>query len=170
MEEAAKEILAKLEEHLRYVDESALVILKGHLVIEETLGEIISTFVFHGEHLEGARITFPQKVAIARTMSLDEHANEMWQLVLAINGLRNELAHALQSPKRVAKTKALIGLHKKLGGITATADGMEVPEHVLLSFSITYSLGFLSGFLEEVRRFRSILAGMDPYLNPHRHK
>jgi len=38
MEEAAKEIHAKLEEHLCYVDENALVILKGHLVIEGTLG------------------------------------------------------------------------------------------------------------------------------------
>ena len=170
MEAAAKEILAKLEEHLRYVDESALVILKGHLVIEETLGEIISTFVFHGEHLEGARITFAQKVAIARTMSLDEHNNEMWNLVLAINSLRNELAHALQSPKRVAKTTALIELHKKLGGSVTTPDGKEVPEHVLLSFAVSYSLGFLSGFIEEVRRFRSMLDGMDKIANPHRLK
>jgi len=52
MEEASKKIFAKLVEHLRYVDESALVILRGHLIIEETLSEIISTFVFHGEHLE----------------------------------------------------------------------------------------------------------------------
>ena len=37
------------------MDESAVVILKGHLIIEETLGEIISTFVFHGEHIEEAR-------------------------------------------------------------------------------------------------------------------
>ena len=170
METAAKEILARLEEHLRYVDESVLVILKGHLVIEEALSEIISTFVFHGEHLEGARITFAQKVAIARSMSLDEHNNEMWQLVLAINSLRNELAHALHSPKRVAKTTALIELHKKLKGSTATSNGNEVPEHVLLSFAVSFSLGFLSGFIEEVRRFKSMLDGMDRVVNPHRYK
>ncbi len=170
METAAKEILAKLEEHLRYVDESALVILKGHLVIEEALNEIIRTFVFHSEQLEGARISYAQKVALARSMSLDEHNNEMWQLVLAVNSLRNELAHALTSPKRVTKTKALIDLHKKLRGSTTVADGSEVPEHVLLSFAVTYALGFLSGFIEEVRRFRSMLDGMDKFVNPHRYK
>jgi len=170
METAAKEILAKLEQHLRHVDESALVILRGHLVVEEALSEIIGTFVFHSEQLESARITFAQKVAIARSMSLDEHNNEMWQLVLAVNSLRNELAHALDSPKRVNKTKALIDLHKKLGGAMTIADGSEVPEHVLLSFAVSYSLGFLSGFIEEVRRLRSMLDEMDKFVNPHRHK
>jgi hypothetical protein len=170
MAEAAKEILTKLEEHLRFVDESALVVLKGHLVIEETLGEIISTFVFHGEYLEEARLTFAQKVAVARTMSLDEHENEMWQLIVAINSLRNDLAHSLQSPKRATKTKALIDLHKKLGGTVKMPDGKEVPEHVVLSFTISFSLGFLSGFVEEVRRFRSTVDELDKIANPHRHK
>ena len=36
-------------------------------------------------------------------MSLDEHANSLWELVLAVNGLRNELAHALNSEKRQHK-------------------------------------------------------------------
>jgi hypothetical protein len=169
MSEAAKAVLQKLEENLRFVDESALVILKGHLIIEETLTEIISTFVFHAEQLEGARLSFSQKVAIARSMSLDEHNNEMWQLIAAINRLRNELAHALSSPKRVEKTKALLNLHEKLGGIMTT-DEKETPEHILLSFSVTYSLGFLSGFLEEVRRFKSMLEDMDRIVNPHRHQ
>lgn len=97
---ASKEILGKLEEHLRYVDESAQVILKGHLVIEETLSEIISTFVFHDEYLEGARLSFAQKLAIARTMSLDEHGNEMWQLIAALNSLRMNL-HILFSRQNV---------------------------------------------------------------------
>lgn len=170
MDAAAKEILAKLEQHLQHVDESALVILKGHLVVEEALSEIIGTFVFHGELLDGAHITFAQKVAIARSMSLDDHNNEMWQLVLAVNSLRNELAHALDSPKRVKKTKALIDLHKNLGGSMTMADGSEVPEHLLLSFTVSYSLGFLSGFIEEVRRFRSVIDEMDKFVNPHRYK
>lgn len=170
MSEAAKEILAKLEEHMRFVDESALVVLKGHLVIEETLGEIISTYVFHAEHLEQARLGFAQKVAIARTMSLDEHNNDMWQLIVAINGLRNELAHSLQPPMRAQKTQTLIDLHKKLGGCVQTSDFKDLPEHIVLSFVISYALGFLSGFVEEVRRFRTFVDGMDKVVNPHRHK
>lgn len=170
METALQEIRTKFEEHLAHMDESALVILKGHLVIEETLTEIIDTFVHHGEQLEGARLTFAQKVALARSMSLDEYNNEMWQLVLAVNSLRNEMAHALQSSKRVTKTKALLDLHKSLGGQWSMSDGSTPPEHILLSFALSYSLGFLSGFVEEVRRFRSRLDEIDRLVNPHRHK
>jgi len=170
MKAAAQEIKAKLEASLQHVDESAVVLLKGHLIIEEALNEIIGTFVFHSEQLDKVRISFAQKVAIARAMSLDEHENEMWQLILAVNSLRNELAHSLNSPKRQKKTKALIDLQKKLRGQTTAPDGSEVPEHVILSFVVAFSLGFLSGFIEEVRRFRAWLDEMEKIINPHRHK
>ena len=35
----------------------------------------------------------------------------MWEIALRLNSLRNELAHSLQSQKRVAKTQAVIDVY-----------------------------------------------------------
>lgn len=56
----------KFEQHLQYVDDIALIVLKGHLIIEEVLDSIISRFVFHSEYLDRASLRFAQKVNIAR--------------------------------------------------------------------------------------------------------
>jgi hypothetical protein len=61
-------------------DDEALIVLKGHLVIEERITATIERFVFHPEHLEKARLTFAHKIAIARSMSLDESDSPMWRL------------------------------------------------------------------------------------------
>ena len=37
----------------------------------------IEKFVFHPEHLEKARLTFAHKIAIARSMSLDESDSQI---------------------------------------------------------------------------------------------
>jgi hypothetical protein len=70
----------KIEEHFAQVDETVLVVLKGHLLIEEALDTIISRFVFHPEFIQAANLRFAQKLSIARSISLDEHNNEMWGL------------------------------------------------------------------------------------------
>jgi len=92
----------------------------------------------------------------------------MWQLAIAINSLRNELAHSLQSEKRQRKTKALIELYSK-----HNKDHFELhknePEHVILLWAVTLLMGFLGAFEEEGDRFRSLVNEMDLIVNPHRH-
>ncbi|MDT8376023.1 MAG: hypothetical protein RQ867_04700 [Mariprofundaceae bacterium] len=166
-----KEMLEKMQEHMASVDQGALIILKGHLLIEEVLSEIISKFVFHPEQLDGACLGYPQKVALARSMSLDEHNNEMWQLINSINGLRNELAHSLRSPKRDKKENALIDIYLKQGGLKPnTQDEREPPKHHLFSYAIALCLGYLAEFVAEVERFRGVIDEVDRLMNPHRHK
>src|SRR5690349_1914719 len=92
MREVNTRNLNRLIEQMGHIDELALVVLKGHLLLEEQLERIISKFLLHPEYLERANLRFAQKVALARTMSLDEQENSMWELLLAVNGLRNELA------------------------------------------------------------------------------
>jgi hypothetical protein len=171
LSDAAKKQLEKLHAHMTYIDESALIILKGHLIVEEALGEVISRFVHHSEYLEGSRLTFAQKLAIARTMSLDDHVHEMWPMVTAINSLRNSLAHSLDSPKRAERTKALMDLYFKQGGVVPKLkNGKDAPEAAALSMAFAMCLGFLASAIEEVKRFRSMVESMDKVANPHRHK
>src|SRR6516165_6996081 len=140
--------LQRLTEQMRHIDEFALVVLKGHLVLEEQLERIISKFLFHPECLEAANLRFAQRVALARTMSLDEHDNLMWELLLAVNGLRNELAHALHSEKRQRKLDRVKALY------LAESDAPEreiadCPDHELAAYAIALILGFLGACEEE---------------------
>ena len=143
---------------MKHIDELALVVLKGHLLLEEQLERILGKFLFHPEYLEGANLRFAQKVALARCMSLDEHANSLWELVLAVNGLRNELAHALNSEKRQHKFDRLKALYMVENEVSAV-EASHCPDHELAAHTIAFILGFLGSFEEEViagRRGRSL--------------
>jgi hypothetical protein len=156
-QEKSARIQKLAEELFGHVDETAQIVLKGHLLIEESLESIISTFVFHPEFVEMAKLSFAQKLSIARAMSLNEHENEMWEIAAKLNSLRNEIAHKLYSPKRVAKTKALIELYLRLSADMPESDTLnEHEERVLLSFAVVLFLGFLKGFQAEIDRRRLI--------------
>lgn len=160
----------KFEEHFATVDETAQIVLKGHLLIEEALDTILSKFVFHPEFIESASLRFAQKIDLARSVSLDEHNNEMWELVKAINSLRNELSHSLKSQKREKKTKRVIELY--LGQLN-NAEMAELHknqrEEVLLLWATSFFLGFLTSFEAEVDRFKRLVNTLDHAANPHRH-
>ena len=51
-------------------DVAAMTLLKGHLVLEEKITSSIEKFVFDAEALENARLSFSQKVSIARSIHL----------------------------------------------------------------------------------------------------
>src|SRR5688500_14272598 len=82
------------------VDGLTLLVLKGHLFLERRLQTIIDLFVHHPERLRAVNLTFVEKVAIARSLSLEQDGSSIWSLILAINTLRNDIAHALDSEKR----------------------------------------------------------------------
>lgn len=171
MPEPLEEMRQRIEEQFRHVDETAVVVLKGHLLIEEALDTIISKFVHHAAFIEEARLRFAQKIAVARSMSLDEHENGMWDIAIKLNSLRNDLAHALDSPKRAGKTQAVIDLYYREINDPAHRDMMkDQPEHVVLFHAIGFFLGFLSTFQGEVNRFREHVDALDFIVNPHRRK
>lgn len=161
----------RVQEVFGAVDETVLVVLKGHLLIEELLDSIIRKFVFHPDYLDAANLRFAQKLYIARSMSLDEHDNGMWEIASRLNSLRNELAHALNSDKRERKTQAVIECYFA----QATEDEhIEIVrnqgEPVILAFAASYFIGFLGSFKAEVERFRDVVDGIDQVMNPHRHQ
>jgi len=171
MEFDAGKIEGKFREHLQYVDDVMILILKGHLLIEESIDSILARFVFHADFLDAVSLRFPQKINLTRAFSLDEHANEMWELALAINTLRNELAHSLRTEKREKKTKTLREVYFRL--VSDSPDQMrdpKLPDQMVIYWSIALLLGFLDGFQAEADRFREVVDDMDRLLNPHRHK
>src|SRR5690348_1381835 len=88
--------LDALNEEMGSVDALAQVILKGHLVIEGALDNILTLMLFHAEHLRDARLSFVQKVHVTRGYALRKNTNSIWYLILEINSLRNNIAHRLE--------------------------------------------------------------------------
>lgn len=170
MNEHLLKLQEKFKEHFDHVDAIAQVVLKGHLLIEESLDTILSKFVFHPEHLQNANLRFVQKMELARSISMDEKNNEMWELAMAINILRNELSHSLKSEKRHQKTQRIIDLYLKLSeNVEYTEQHKHESEERVLILAASYILGFLSSFEAEVDRFKSLVGALDVALNPHHH-
>jgi hypothetical protein len=73
-------------------------------------------------------------------MSLREQDNEMWEIALRLNSLRNELAHSLQSQKRVAKTQAVINVYFQEAANMPHFEKLKgYPEPILLAHATTSS-------------------------------
>lgn len=170
MNEKIAKIQSQLEEHFQHVDAITQVVLKGHLLIEEALERIIGKFVFHPEHMENVNLRFAQKLDVARSMSLDEQDNEMWDLAKVINSLRNELAHSLSSEKRKQKTQRVRDLYLKLlDDKEISAQHKQESDEVVLMWAATLILGFLTSFESEVDRFKAFVSALERTLNIHRH-
>ena len=73
------------------IHRSPLVILKGHLLIEEQIKLIISERVKKPEALSDARLTYYEYICIAEAF-LPEN-KDIWKPVKKLNNIRNKLAH-----------------------------------------------------------------------------
>jgi len=100
-------------------------------------------------------------------MSLDEADNSMWGLILAVNTLRNNIAHSLDSQERqkaYQRFKQVCDSEMK----ESACQKFDEP-HLLASLAMAHCLDFLQGFEAENDRFKECLNTMDKIVNPHRH-
>ena len=167
LEGSYREHFAHLIEELES-DDAALIVLKGHLVIEERITSVIEKFVFHPEHLERARLTFAHKMALARSMSLDESESSAWDLIEKLNSLRNKLSHSLDGQPRAKAMEALKAAFVRETGEKLTEDE-DADERIFLGGVLSMCLGFVHSFELEVERFKDYVRIMDRAINPHRH-
>lgn len=167
MTEELQKAIQRFQGEMETVDELVHVLLKGHLLIEEALAEVIEQHVFHREHLSEARLSFNQKLHLCRALCLRKSNLGEWDLMAAINALRNELAHRLSSPEREKRISKI----KKIYFVQASGfDGIEEikkesdPEIILNACG--HCAGFLSSFLADAKELRRYVHGLDRSLNP----
>jgi len=68
------------------------IIIKGHILIEESLERIISSRAQDPESLKESFIPFKQKYIIAKALA-GRPRNDEWEFVNEINRIRNKFAH-----------------------------------------------------------------------------
>lgn len=164
------EFLKIFDEHFNKVDEELVAVLKGHLLVEKVLNQIIEDFVFHADKIIHVRLSFDHKVQIARSMSLDHSDNSMWKLISALNTLRNDFAHQLDSEKRKIKFKNVQNIYEQETQGAEFEKIWQKGNVMGIAYTTTLVLGFLLTFHEEVLRFKEVVDGIDKVINKHRHK
>lgn len=76
----------------------SLIILKGHLLIEELLFALVRSAVRHPEAITSANLSFYNVASIAKALFYEARLGEVWDAIFELNALRNTLAHSLDPP------------------------------------------------------------------------
>jgi hypothetical protein len=102
----------RYDEHMPDVDDVSMIVLKGHLLIEEMLLEFATLALEHPKHL--AKLSFHQLACLVRALMAEKPDDKCWEMILQINSLRNCLAHKLQPPDLDKRIKRILALDKEL--------------------------------------------------------
>lgn len=163
-EEALNKYVEAFQKHLSEVDQLAQIVLKGHLIIESALENIIQAFFFHPAHILERRLPFHHKVAICRSLCLRKDQERTWELIEAINAVRNEIAHKLDGKilgPKVARVKELYLAE----GYPAKVDGKDLSDDLIVLNGCSACVGFLGRFEEDVKALRGHINLLDAVLN-----
>jgi len=90
-----------LESHnfLNEIDLTTNIILKGHLLVEESLYELLSQTVLDTQSLEDANLRFIQLTYIAKSLIQLENPKNLWACIVKLNQIRNKVAHNIDKEK-----------------------------------------------------------------------
>lgn len=90
----------KFQKHLPIGGDMTLMILKGHLLIEEQIDFLVKNRIPKPSALIGARLTSHQQICLAEALveeiSLDGSDQWLWAAIKKLNKIRNEIAHHLE--------------------------------------------------------------------------
>ncbi len=95
----SKAALARHQSHFPSGAELSIQILKGHLLVEELVRELVLAKLPHSEALEGdsgASFTCHQMICLAQAIASASNALPwIWRAAKKLNNIRNKLAHRL---------------------------------------------------------------------------
>src|ERR1700716_1253045 len=91
----------RLTERIEKLDNMIVTVLKNHVAVEQFMSEFLEASGKKSEDL-----TFAQKITACKELSPPEVEKPIWDLLEAVNRLRNKIAHKLDGPEVKAKVDA----------------------------------------------------------------
>ncbi len=149
--------LELFEKHLHEMDAVMNVLLKGHLIIEHALDNIIDMFFFHAEHIQNRNLTFSNKLAIVRALALDKNRDDTWTMIEQINSLRNAVAHKLVIDARKKKIGALKELYFKQVEKSFAEKHSDSDDKIIVAHSCGFCVGYLAEFESDLGDLRKMI-------------
>jgi hypothetical protein len=93
----------RVDAHLGEIQDTTLLILKGHLLVEEALFSRLCELTSDQKHVTQARLSSFQTACIVRAFypnGVPGHnqcdADQIWDAIFALNTIRNKLSHKLE--------------------------------------------------------------------------
>ena len=144
-------LLARISKFMKQESELELIILKGHLLIEEQLNNILEAARINQSKLGNLELQFFKKVLIANSLCWKSPDDEIWKFMLKINKLRNDLAHQLDSKKRDKLIEDVMSSHIKLLDDDLVEETKKMSMKEQIDLSICLVLGYLEIFCDDIR-------------------
>ena len=99
-----QEVVQDLDPFFRHMPDPradiSLTILKGHLLVEHAIWQLILARTLSPEILKEDQFESSQKIALGEALGRPEpHSQKLWSIVRQLNKLRNHIAHNLEPPK-----------------------------------------------------------------------
>jgi hypothetical protein len=154
------------DEHMKFVDKEAQILTSGHLIIETALDNVLDLIFFHTEHIRKARLSFSQKMQLARAIALRKNNLQPWTLIASINAVRNEIAHSLASEKRTQKMEQLRRLYFNDASKEFKDKLKDADNEVVAYFACLECVAFLGTLEHDTRALREHIDTLDAVLNP----
>jgi hypothetical protein len=162
---ASEEQILRYMRMLAKVDDQTLVILKGHLLLEEIMNRIIEQSVSNPKFLRKLH-GFSLKLTMVRSLDFEYPESEAWKLIKELNELRNALVHHLEPPELEGKVRTLIDHYFELGLFNRDAfdEGKETVNETL-KLLISFCMGVLERVENASMEIReSILEAQKSYI------
>lgn len=139
---ATREDICKLASNLPMVNDMILQLLKGHLIIEEILRELLQLRLQNPEALRGkhgASFDCHQVICLVESLHCTEKERQwVWVASKKLNRIRNSLAHNLQPNGLNEQAIGFISfVTKSSPHFTEIKKGSELPLHTQIFMSIT---------------------------------
>ena len=162
IDDQAEALIARHKEHLPDGSDLTLLVLKGHLLVEESLDQLIGSSCPAPKYLLDARLTFAVKMRIARALTDHLLYPGYWDLIRALNKIRNGLAHKLDNPALEAALRDFMRLRQKHMGVLEDVpidDAQDIDRERLRS-DISLLIGQLYGWAAGLR---TIVRAIEPW-------
>lgn len=99
----------RFSKHFPRNDDLMLIIIKGHLLIEVEINNLLTLLVKNGKHLEKAKLNYHQKICLLKSLLLKGTSKgTLFNRIEMINNIRNQIAHNLEPKELDGKVRNLL--------------------------------------------------------------
>jgi hypothetical protein len=143
----AKEFESRFLEKMPRTDDLTLLVLKGHLLIEEQINSMLDALLRNSVALRPARLDCYQRIRLLMAMTPDIGLHSVLEAFEKLNTLRNKFGHMLEPPQIEDRIRAFIDTVEERMEADLKAKVIQLPER------LSRAICFLSGQLEIVGLF-----------------
>jgi hypothetical protein len=145
----SEDLFASLEKHLKDIDEIEIILLKGHLILEQILNEMLMIYIQDESDLDKLNLSFSRKLDLLSALMNGQKVSIFeFQQLREINRIRNRLAHVLDFSRNHSDLKAWAC--KILGYTPVTIDRKRTYKNTLLK-AFYFLTAFLLGATKEIK-------------------